>query len=96
MNPAELLRLLEDLAARHERGAPRPWQPSDLGAELREKLTQQIVGLAVVVERVEGKFKLSQNRTAVDRDRVVRALEERGHPDDLEMARLMTARGSGG
>lgn len=61
---------------------------------LREELLDQIVGLTVVIERLEGKFKLSQNRSAADHERVRRALEERGHPDDQKMARLMTSRGS--
>lgn len=92
MEGADLAKLLDDLAAFHERGAPEPWRFADLDAALREELMRQIVGMTIVIERLEGKLKLSQNRSEADHDRVARAFLERGSPDDVEMASLMTAR----
>jgi len=51
-----------------------------------------IVGLDITVTRLEGKYKLSQNRPAVDRPRVIAALEHRGDADALAVARLMRER----
>jgi transcriptional regulator len=51
-----------------------------------------IIGLDIAVSRLEGKYKLSQNRPAVDRPRIVAALERRGDPDALAVAALMRER----
>lgn len=93
MDRADLAQLLDDLSAFHEADAPEPWRFAELDAALREQLLAEIVGMTIVVERLEGKLKLSQNRSAADHDRVVRAFRERGRPDDLEMVRLMTEKG---
>ena len=54
-----------------------------------------IVGLDITVTRLEGKYKLSQNRPAGDRPRVIAALEDRGDDDALAVARLMREREPG-
>ncbi|WP_433928821.1 FMN-binding negative transcriptional regulator [Sorangium cellulosum] len=95
MSRDDLTGLLDDLAAIHERGSPEPWSTRELDRELHESLLRGIVGFSIAIERLEGKFKLSQNRSPADQARVVRALGERGRPDDLEMARLMTPRDEG-
>jgi transcriptional regulator len=51
-----------------------------------------IIGLDITIARLEGKFKLSQNRPAVDRPRVIAALERRGDIDALAVAALMRER----
>ena len=48
-----------------------------------------IVGLEIAVTRLEGKFKLSQNRPAADRPGVIAALEARSTDDTRAVARLM-------
>jgi transcriptional regulator len=50
-----------------------------------------IVGIDIRVTKVEGKFKLSQNRSEADRARVIAALEASGRADDAALARLMAA-----
>lgn len=92
MSRDDLTRLLDDLAGIHERGAAEPWSTSELDRELHENLLRGIVGLTIEIDRLEGKLKLSQNRSPADQARVARALGERGSPDDLDMVRLMTAR----
>ncbi|WP_437671968.1 FMN-binding negative transcriptional regulator [Sorangium sp. So ce131] len=92
MSRDELVKLVDDLAAIHERGAAEPWSTGKLDEGVLEGLVQGIVGFSIDIERVEAKFKLSQNRSPADHARVARALEERGKPDDLEMARLMRSR----
>jgi transcriptional regulator len=89
MDSTSLLSLLADLTAVYERGAPQPWSLAEVGPSRRDALLPQIVGMTLVIDRLEGKLKLSQNRSPADQERVARALEERGHPDDREMAHLM-------
>jgi transcriptional regulator len=45
-----------------------------------------IVGFRFAITRLEGKWKMSQNRDAADREGVIRGLERRAEGDDLEMA----------
>jgi transcriptional regulator len=51
-----------------------------------------IVGVEIAVERLEGKFKLSQNRPAGDRPRIIAALERRDDADSRGVAHLMRER----
>ncbi len=62
------------LTERHEATRAVPWQVSDAPAEYVQKALQAIVGIEIAVTRLEGKFKLSQNRTEDDRAGVVRGL----------------------
>ncbi|MDR1989351.1 MAG: FMN-binding negative transcriptional regulator [Acidobacteriaceae bacterium] len=57
--------------------------------ELRAALLKQIVGFEIAIERVEGKFKLGQNRSAQDRAGIVRALEEIGGSNAEALIELM-------
>ena len=50
-----------------------------------------IVGIDLHVTKLEGKFKLSQNRSDADRERVVAALTASGNDADIALASLMTA-----
>jgi transcriptional regulator len=51
-----------------------------------------IVGVEIAVSRLEGKFKLSQNRPAADRPRIIAALDRRADPDSHALAQLMRDR----
>jgi transcriptional regulator len=88
MPPAELRRLLTDLTAIHEKDVVNPWSLESLDAALVDRLVQEIVGLTITIERLEGKFKLSQNRSVADRARVREALAAGGA---REIAELMEA-----
>ncbi len=58
-------RLLDDLVAAHESQRREPWA-NELPAEFRAQLQRAIVAFEIPVERIEGKFKLSQNRPTAD------------------------------
>ena len=77
---------VEALAAKYESGRPAPWVP-----EYDTRRLAGIVGIDIRVTKLEGKFKLSQNRSDADRARVVAALEASGTDADAELARLMAA-----
>jgi transcriptional regulator len=83
---------LERLSQRHEAGSERPWRIEDQPAAYMTGMLKGIVGLDIAVTRLEGKFKLSQNRPAADRPRIVAALEARGDPEAAAVARLMQVR----
>jgi len=87
-----LRRLVQHLSDRHEAGNPAPWRMQDLPEAYLEGMLKGIIGLDITVTRLEGKFKLSQNRPAVDRPRVIAALERRGDVDALAVAELMRER----
>jgi transcriptional regulator len=58
----------------HEDGRDEPWQPADAPQRYIEGQLAGIVGLEIRVTRVEGKAKLSQNRSEADRRGVVSGL----------------------
>ena len=90
MAPAKLVNLLEDLSSAYEHASPAPWTPAHLAPELLAGMTSAIVGIEIRVESFVGKFKLSQNRSSVDRKRVASALAERGLANDVAMLTLIT------
>lgn len=77
---------VEALAAKYERGRAAPWVP-----EYDARRLSGIVGIDIRVAALQGKFKLSQNRSEADRARVVAQLEGSGRDEDAALARLMTA-----
>jgi transcriptional regulator len=87
-----LRQLLRRLSERHEARNPDPWQMQDLPETYLGGMMKGIVGLDIAVTRLEGKYKLSQNRPAADRPRVVAALEAQSDADARAVARLMRER----
>jgi transcriptional regulator len=88
MDDAALTRLLQDLSAKYEAALvpKKPWTVDKLPPGTFERLRKAIVGFTLVVDRAEGKFKLSQNRSRADRAGVIAALRAGGAVD---MAALM-------
>jgi transcriptional regulator len=75
---AALRSVVERLTERHEAGQPSPWRVSDAPTDYLEAMLQAIVGIELPIERIQGKFKLSQNRGAADRTGAEAGL--RDHP----------------
>jgi transcriptional regulator len=94
-DPAWLRGLLERLTDRHEAGQPEPWHVSDAPEDHVEKMLKAIAGLEIDLERIEGKFKLSQNHPAANRAGVVAGLQERAGHADAELADLMSQQEEG-
>jgi transcriptional regulator len=78
--------LLKNLIAQHEPAYAAQW--NDLPIGYRISLTGGIVGFRIQISRVEGKFKLSQNRPDADRVNVL-AAHETGTPDQQSLAAWM-------
>ena len=73
-----LMRQITDLTAIQESKRPEPWQVTDAPAEYVEKLVAAIVGIEIPIERIEGKWKVSQNRNEAERTGIVAGLEGQG------------------
>lgn len=88
MDEANLVRLLDDLSAQEEaRLAPKPpWTRHKMSPGRFEAMLKGIMGASLAVERLEGVFKLSQNKDADDRAGVVAALGD--HPIARRMSEL--------
>ena len=86
MDEAQLHDLVVRLSNTYEAGRPKPWKATELPADFVGNLLKAIVGLEIEVERLEGKFKLSQNRPA-EIARVIGALEAGGEADAAALMR---------
>ncbi len=80
--------LLARLVEENEAGFESPWR-MDLPKAYEDRMIQGIVGFEIEIGRLEGKFKLSQNRDATDRASVARQLRAGGDDDAAGIARLM-------
>ncbi len=85
---ARIRDILRALVDKHEAGFDQPW-PMDLPDEYLQKMARGIVAFEVPISRLEGKFKLSQNRSARDRVGVIAALAGSGNATDRGVAALM-------
>ena len=90
-DPDRLRALLARLTDRHEAGRPRPWSLADAPADYMAGQLAGIVGFRLEITRLEGKWKLSQNRAAADRQGVIDGLGQEPDPLAAAIAALMTA-----
>jgi transcriptional regulator len=82
--------LVRRLVDTFESSRPAPWR-MELPADYQQGMLRGIVGFEIELTRLTGKFKLSQNRTPDDRQRVAAALGS-GAPDEQGVAALMRQR----
>jgi transcriptional regulator len=80
------------LTAVHENGFATPWKPGDAPANFIEGMLKGIVGVELTIARLEGKWKVNQNRTLEDRAGVAEALEGRSDGESRDMAALIRER----
>jgi transcriptional regulator len=85
-DPAWVAGLVRRLTVRHETPRSHPWSVDDAPPDYLAGQLRAIVGVEVVISRVEFKAKLSQNRSAADIAGVVAGFDEDGRP---ELARLV-------
>ena len=91
------LRLIDDaawifaqisaLTATHESSLPNPWSVSDAPADYIEKMLGAIVGIEITIDRLIGKWKVSQNQPPANQAGLIAALQQVGDP----MAELIQA-----
>jgi transcriptional regulator len=82
--------LVRRLTGKHEDKSQRPWAVDEAPRPYLDGQLRAIVGVELLITRVEAKAKLSQNRPAADVDGVIAGLRERGDTasaDAVERAR---------
>ena len=70
--------LVRRLTDKHEAGFASPWSVDDAPGRFISGQLRAIVGVELLITRIEAKAKLSQNRSAADVQGVVAGLRERG------------------
>ncbi|MCE4054788.1 FMN-binding negative transcriptional regulator [Pseudomonas sp. Au-Pse12] len=88
-DPQRLLQVVEGLTGRHEAGRQQPWQVADAPADYIDGMLKAIVGFALPIQRLEGKRKLSQNRSAEDIAGVREGLAASTDLRDQQLSQLM-------
>jgi transcriptional regulator len=94
-DPAAAREVLEMLAERFEGGRPAPWRLA-MPAKQRDALVGAIVAFRLRVDRLDAKFKLSQNRPREERLRVIAGLEREARPDAAATAAWMRSHANPG
>ena len=87
--------LVGRLTERHESRRPAPWAVDDAPKDYIDGQLKAIVGFEMAIQRLEGKWKLSQNRTPDDRAGAIAGLKEEGGPAEQAVASLMGDRENG-
>ena len=84
----ELYEMLKSLVGMHEAGFDQPW-PMNLPDDYMNNMMRGVVGFEIVIARLEGKLKLSQNRSAEDRRRVADELAASPDPTTSAVGSMM-------
>jgi len=89
---AEALRgLVSRLTVAHEAGRPAPWAVTDAPEGFITSQLKGIVGFRLAITRLEGKWKMSQNRPLEDRLGAIEGLEQEGTPGAAAVADTVAA-----
>lgn len=75
-DPAWMYAFLERLTLQHESAREKPWLIQDAPRGFVDKLMTHLVGIEIVIDRLEGMTKMSQNRSVRDRATIAEALPE--------------------
>jgi transcriptional regulator len=84
-----LLENVRALSDTHEKSNETRWQVADAPPEYIESLLKAIIGVELIVTKLEGKWKVSQNRPDADREGVVAGLEGLDSSEARVMAKLV-------
>jgi len=84
-----LLRIVSRLSDRHEAGRPQPWAVSDAPDDYLDAMLRAIVGFALPIRRLEGKWKLGQNRSPADQAGIRQGLATSPDPHGQALATQM-------
>ena len=82
---------MEDLTTHHEAAFPVPWALSDAPEDFTEKLIEAVIGIEMVITRLSGKWKVSQNQPPQNQHSVIQGLNASGQCEAITMAALVNA-----
>ena len=80
-----LRNFIEKLTDRHESNQGSSWKVGDAPADFTEKMLEAIIGIEIPISKLTGKWKVSQNRPAGDREGVICALGDLDNDSAREM-----------
>jgi transcriptional regulator len=86
---ASMIALLKDLTAKHERPLEPPWD-FDADADWVQRMLPGIAAFEIKIDKMQGKFKLNQNRLPEDRNGVIETLSSSEDPGQRAVAGRMT------
>ena len=89
-DPERLLALITSLTDHYERELAAPWAVSDAPDDFVQRQLRAIVGIEIPIARLEGKWKVSQNRNAADRAGVAKGLSASADAEDRSVAALVS------
>lgn len=91
-DPEQLKDVLNQYVNFYEAGQPTPWAMQTVDPEFFDQLLKSIVGFTIDIERIEGKFKLSQNHPVDRQKKVIDALQQQRTENSQAIARQMQDR----
>ena len=90
VDDATLEQIVFDTTAKFESGMPQPWKIPLSEKEIAAML-KAIVGFKIDIARVEGKFKLGQNRSREDQEKMLRNLQSAPDDESRALAKFIVA-----
>jgi transcriptional regulator len=81
--------LVSRLTGQQEAGLPQPWAIGDAPADYIERMLGAIVGIEILISRIEGKWKVSQNKADAERAGVADGLAQLADPQAQAMSELV-------
>jgi len=94
-DPEWLRRQIGELTAAQEAARPEPWAVADAPPAFVAAQLKGIVGIEIEISRIEGKWKVSQNRPEADRSGVAAGLRTLAGDAPRAMAELVDEYGAG-
>lgn len=89
-DPTELYAFLKVLIQTHEAQFADPWPFEQVPGEYVEKMIQGVVGFSIEITRLEGKWKMSQNRSPRERARIAEELCKSQDPSRAIVGELVS------
>jgi transcriptional regulator len=90
VDEAQLRQIVFDTTAKYESAMPQPWKiplsEKEIGAMLKA-----IVGFKIEITRMEAKFKLGQNRSPEDQEKMLRELQAAPNDEGRALGRFISA-----
>ena len=86
-----LLEIVQRSVNLYESAMPKPWALDTTGLFV-DRMLDQIVGFRILIDSIEGKWKMSQNHPVERREKVIRALQSQSNTDAHAVAEIMSQR----
>jgi transcriptional regulator len=90
-DPRHIVKLITDLTNQQESSHEDPWRVTDAPEDFTARLVANIVGMELAIQRIQGKWRVSQNHRAENRASVVQGLLAEGSDVAGRMAMLVEA-----